>query len=1186
MPGQDRRQKPLDPEQEAKDLGQLLGLLNTPATTRQQLPSLHHASNGGSTPRQTRPAEQSRSGARSGGLQQQSTEASQLEKFSLRDWLNRAPPENVLRVLVCLRILMRDEQFQKQFFTLGGVKYLSEHFRSITENYLTSSDGPYSRDILKEMTNMFQKLSAVEEQREWLVACDAHKSLVLLLSATDVFVLHCCLHALIGLAQSSRPRQLIGELNSIHMLLRIIQEYDTISKKLAANLLRWLCADPQSCETIKLYDGVPVLLSQLHSDNAHLLYHVVWCLVQMCEDDPDCSALMRQMGAIPLLLSLLQEQKFVSERTDASSGAVASAGSNGRTPHTPEDASADLQPYLKDVNTKKEELMENKYQLKSACCAALTELVLNDTNAQQIVQANGMYVLCQLVLPPGSAPAFRERERKLVKKLQMNAFRTLRFLFSMERNRRMFKQLFPAELFEMFIDVGHYNKDLKAYVPLVEKLNSLPNDTVEEIRENVQGMNQSRTPNHYIGEYAVFELLGTGAFGSVYKVRRRTARQSFLAMKELNLQNPAFGKNAREKAQSVGEITNELRIMKESLKHPNIVRYYKTFEESEKLYIVMELIEGATLADYFNSLKEKKARFEEPRIWNIFLQMMLALRYLHKEKGIVHRDLTPNNIMLGENDKVTITDFGLAKQKRSDCSKMMSIVGTILYSCPEIVQNQPYGEKADVWALGCILYQMAMLDPPFFSNNMLTLVKKIVAAEYKPVPEELYSKRLIATIKRCLTVAPEERPDILGLCGELTDLLLVHIDNLRVTQTGLQRKLDRERKRTQKHFVEANQNMQNYHRLFLASQKRYDHLLSLSGSDGAQGFRDVDEQDAVFTEPASTPSDALPPRNLAVSLSSIVLGEDRNSSDRGGTTDEDSYPSSGSESRESSAGSVRSFGLPGLNHSPVGPQHLPPSTPKLLRDARRRAAKRNMSSLIVDIPQTAKNSRDSGLSSGDPSPNTSQSPSGGQSPTTGVLFEQLLTARLEGGGLRQQMHRSQSSDASSGSTRAPKRLESRSKSAAMLTISPNRLREISDPILQMMHQLHKIVFITQLPPTLEPNPNRHMIEQYKRALFSPGSTPMNLKNELRKLMQGSREIIDLDLTLPDVSRRGLSVRDQDACAFDADNPVTGEYDPDYKDVGFTYEYMQSIIEDTLVESGYYEVPSGTRGRNLPHNAPT
>jgi NIMA (never in mitosis gene a)-related kinase len=69
----------------------------------------------------------------------------------------------------------------------------------------------------------------------------------------------------------------------------------------------------------------------------------------------------------------------------------------------------------------------------------------------------------------------------------------------------------------------------------------------------------------------------------------------------------------------------------------------------------MELIEGAPLGEHFNSLKEKGEKFQEDRVWNIFIQLTLALRYLHKDKGIVHRDLTPNNIMLGENDRVTIS---------------------------------------------------------------------------------------------------------------------------------------------------------------------------------------------------------------------------------------------------------------------------------------------------------------------------------------------------------------------------------------------------------------------------------------------------------------------------------------------------------------------------------------------------
>lgn len=83
----------------------------------------------------------------------------------------------------------------------------------------------------------------------------------------------------------------------------------------------------------------------------------------------------------------------------------------------------------------------------------------------------------------------------------------------------------------MFINIGHYKQDLNEYKPLVEKINGLSPDAVEEIRLNIQETNHNRSPTRHIGDYAVFELLGKGAFGSVYKVCRKSAGQTFLAMK-------------------------------------------------------------------------------------------------------------------------------------------------------------------------------------------------------------------------------------------------------------------------------------------------------------------------------------------------------------------------------------------------------------------------------------------------------------------------------------------------------------------------------------------------------------------------------------------------------------------------------------------------------------------------------
>lgn len=106
-----------------------------------------------------------------------------------------------------------------------------------------------------------------------------------------------------------------------------------------------------------------------------------------------------------------------------------------------------------------------------ACCTALTELVMNDANAQQIVQSNGIYTLGCLILPP--CEKCSPEETRLCKSLQKYSFRALRFLFSMERNRRLFKRLFPSDLFEMFINIGHYKQDLNEYKPLVETINGL-----------------------------------------------------------------------------------------------------------------------------------------------------------------------------------------------------------------------------------------------------------------------------------------------------------------------------------------------------------------------------------------------------------------------------------------------------------------------------------------------------------------------------------------------------------------------------------------------------------------------------------------------------------------------------------------------------------------------------------------
>ncbi|KFM13812.1 Serine/threonine-protein kinase Nek10 [Aptenodytes forsteri] len=674
MPDQDKKLKSTEKATDKKphgismrdysDLKKLQSLLNV-QSSNQQLPAIHFESGQTSVTRARQNVKSDKQ--KPHGQWQESPEAVELENFSVtyknernfskhprhklfqeiftalvknrltcRDWVHQAPSIHFLRVLICLRLLIRDPCYQEILHSLGGIESLAQYMETVANGYLDYGEEQHNVDKLVNMTYIFQKLAAVKDQREWVIASGAHKTLVILLSARDSNVLLGALLALTSLAESPECREKISELTIVENLLVILHEYDLLSKRLTAELLRLLCAESQVKEQVKMYEGVPVLLGLLHSDHIKLLWSIVWILVQVCED-PETSVEIRIWGGIKQLLHILQgERNLVSDCSSV--GSLSSANAAGRIKHL--HLTDDLSP---------DEMQENIFSLQAACCAAITELVLNETNAYQVVQANGIYTIAKLILPN------KERNAEKANLLQCYAFRALRFLFSMERNRHIFKRLFPTDLFEIFIDIGHYVRDISAYEELVSRLNLLKEDELKQIAESIESTNQSKAPTKHIGNYAILEHLGSGAFGSVYKVRKHNG-QNLLAMKEVNLHNPAFGKDKKDRDSSVKNIVSELTIIKEQLYHPNVVRYYRTFLENDRLYIVMELIEGVPLGEHFHSLKQKQQQFTEERIWHIFIQLCLALRYLHKEKRIVHRDLTPNNVMLGDKDKVTISE--------------------------------------------------------------------------------------------------------------------------------------------------------------------------------------------------------------------------------------------------------------------------------------------------------------------------------------------------------------------------------------------------------------------------------------------------------------------------------------------------------------------------------------------------
>ncbi|XP_060936435.1 serine/threonine-protein kinase Nek10, partial [Limanda limanda] len=929
-------------------------------------------------------------------------------------WIDHAAPESVLRVLICLRLLTRDPHHQKILHQLQGISLLARHMESVTAIYISCGEQSFSTQTLVTLTYIFKKLSAIENQRAWVIKSGAHKTLVKLLSTTDSSVLLGALLALTALAQSPECKEEIGEPPIVENLLVILQEYDLLSKRTGAELLRLLSPVRQVRDQVRELEVLPVLLSLLHGQNLKLLWSLAWVLVQLCEDQTTRTEIRSWGGVQQLLWLLNSDRQFVSDR------------SLTETPSGPE-AAAGFQRELVREELSLQQEVDNTEALQSACCTALTELSLDDTSAHHIVQENGIYIIAKLISAQTSGAK--------ISSLQCYAFRTLRFLFRVERNRHLFKRLFPTDIFEMFIDVGHCVRDLTAYEGLQTKVSLYTEDELDDLRESVEAVDQNRPPLRVINGYSVLDHLGTGAFGSVFKVRKQSG-QNLLALKEVNLHNPVFGKDKKSRDSNVEKIISELTIVKEQMTHPNIVKYYKTFLEGDRLYIVMELIEGVPLAEHFTSLKEKQQQFTEDRIWNIFIQMCLALRYLHKEKRIVHRDLTPNNIMLGEKDRVTITDFGLAKQKQ-DNSKLTSVVGTILYSCPEVVKNEPYGEKADIWALGCILYQMATLHPPFNSSNMLSLANKIVEADYEPVEEGSFSERVTDMIRWCLSPDADQRPDVVAVSSRICDLIMKLMDGLYTSQNVLERRAERDRKRAQKYFLERHKS------------RRSCCLSSLS--------QETPSMQSEYPIPLSSAT-------CSSNHSEHIIRPEE-------ASDDDAEPSDTKHSTTSSEGK-----------------------------------------------------------------NYAVTPSSCATPDQVLQCKDYAAAR----------------------TRA------RPVSAG-ICVSQKKLRQIIDPSQTLLVQLHKIVYISQLPPAPHHNIRRRVIERFKKSLFHYGSDPYNLKVELSKLLQASTELMELGSTSSDwwslVHRY-------------TGDPLTADRagDGSLKE-GVTYQQMQGIIEELLEESSYYRAPN-------------
>uniref|UniRef100_A0A4W3JUS9 non-specific serine/threonine protein kinase n=1 Tax=Callorhinchus milii TaxID=7868 RepID=A0A4W3JUS9_CALMI len=250
-------------------------------------------------------------------------------------------------------------------------------------------------------------------------------------------------------------------------------------------------------------------------------------------------------------------------------------------------------------------------------------------------------------------------------------------------------------------------------------------------------------------KYIKVNKIGEGSFGIAILVKAKEGGKQYV-IKEINILRMS-NKEREESRREVAVLAN--------MKHPNIVQYRESFEESGCLYIVMDYCEGGDLFKRINT--QKGVLFSEDQIMDWFVQICMALKHVHDRK-ILHRDIKSQNIFLTKDGTVQLGDFGIARVLNSTVELARTCIGTPYYLSPEICENKPYNNKSDIWALGCVLYEMCTLKHAFEAGNMKNLVLKIIRGSYPPVSLH-YSYDLRSLISWLFKRNPRDRPSVNSL---------------------------------------------------------------------------------------------------------------------------------------------------------------------------------------------------------------------------------------------------------------------------------------------------------------------------------------------------------------------------------------------------------------------------------------